>query len=223
MARPPLDLSLYLVTDTTLCGAFGVAATVAAAVRGGVTAVQLRDPHAEDAELVALGRAVVAALGGTRVPLLVNDRVHLVHAIGAQGAHIGQSDLGVDEARAILGPDSYLGLSAQTVEHVTAARRMPLESLDYLGVGPIWAQTTKPDAAAPGGLERLNQVSAASPWPCVAIGGIDAERAGLVAATAASGVAVVSAICGREESESAARDIREAWDNARAREGRGRS
>lgn len=213
-SRPPLDLSLYLVTDTVLCGAYGVAATVAAAVRGGVTAVQLRDPHATDDDLVTLGRSVAAALYGTGVPLLLNDRVHLVEAIGAQGAHIGQSDLGVAEARTILGPDAYLGLSAQTVAHVAAARRLTPHAIDYLGVGPIWAQTTKPDAAAPGGLGRLRAVLAASPWPCVAIGGIGAERAALVRAAGAAGVAMVSAICGRRDPEAAARDIRSAWDRA---------
>lgn len=215
MSGPPLNLSVYLVTDTTLCADYGVAATVAAAVRGGVTAVQLRDPHAGDDEIVALGRSVAAVLRGTGVPLLVNDRVHLVEAIGAQGAHIGQSDLGVAEARAILGSDAYLGLSAQTVEQVLAARQHPLENVDYLGVGPIWAQTTKPDAATAGGLERLREVQAVSPWPCVAIGGIDAGRARLVRAAGAAGVAVVSAICGRPDPEAAARDIRAAWENGR--------
>jgi thiamine monophosphate synthase len=77
------DLSLYLVTDTALCGALGVTATVAAAVAAGVTMVQLRDPLVGDDEFVTLGRSVAAALIGTGVPLIVNDRVHLVAAIGA--------------------------------------------------------------------------------------------------------------------------------------------
>ena len=179
MRRPSLDLSVYLVTDTTLCGLKGVPATVAAAARAGVTAVQLRDPAASDDELVALGRAVVVALRGTGVPLLVNDRVHLVDAIGADGAHIGQSDLDPVAAREVLGPRAYLGLSAQTLEHVAAARARGVGTLDYLGVGPVWPQVTKPDAAEPGGVERLREIGAASPWPCVAIGGIDVDaRAG---------------------------------------------
>lgn len=213
MSRPPLNLSLYLVADTNLCGDHGVVSTVAEAVRGGVTAVQLRDPYASNHELVALGRSVAAALRGTGVPLIVNDRVHLVKAIGAQGAHVGQSDLDVADARAIIGSDAYLGLSVQAVEHVTVARRQPLDHLDYLGVGPIWPQSTKPDAAAPGGLERLRAVQAASPWPCVAIGGIGAERAPIVRTAGAAGIAVVSAICGRTDPEAAARDIRSAWES----------
>jgi thiamine-phosphate pyrophosphorylase len=214
--RAPLDLSLYLVTDTVLCGEYGVAATVAAAVRGGVNVVQLRDPNASDDDLVELGRSVAKALGGTGIPLLVNDRVHLVAAIGAQGAHVGQSDLSIEEARAILGRDAYLGLSVQTADHITQARRHRVDLLDYLGVGPVWAQTTKPDAAAPGGLERLRSLVAASPWPCVAIGGIGVEQAYLVRAAGAAGVAVVSAICGRPDPEAAARDIRLAWDGEAA-------
>ena len=216
MGKPRLDLSLYLITDTALCGQFGVAATVAAAARAGVTVVQLRDPYATDDELVALGRTVVTALTDTGVPLLVNDRVHLVEVIGAQGAHIGQSDLGVAEARALLGPAAYLGLSAQTVDHVARARTRGVRSLDYLGVGPVWAQSTKPDAATPGGLERLRTIVSVSPWPCVAIGGIDADRASLVRATGVAGVAVVSAICGRPDAAAAARAIRTAWDGAGA-------
>jgi thiamine-phosphate pyrophosphorylase len=114
--RRPLDLSIYLVTDTVMCGRFGVAATVSAAVGAGVSLVQLRDEDATDDELVSLGRQVMAVLQGTGVPLIVNDRVHLVEAIGAQGGHVGQSDLGIGRARALLGPTAYLGLSVQTVD-----------------------------------------------------------------------------------------------------------
>ncbi|HEY0560237.1 MAG: thiamine-phosphate pyrophosphorylase [Mycobacterium sp.] len=217
MPRPPLDLTLYLVTDTTLCGALGVPATVAAAARAGVTAVQLRDPAAPDTELVALGRAVAAELAGTGIPLLVNDRVHLVGPIGAAGAHVGQGDLDPATARALLGPDALLGLSAQTVDHVAAARAAGWD-LDYLGVGPVWPQTTKRDAATPGGLAVLREIVAASPWPCVAIGGIDADRATLVARQGAAGVAVVSAVCGGPDAgavAAATRRLRAAWDAAR--------
>jgi len=216
MGRPPLDLSLYLVTDTALCGHFGVTATVSAAVGAGVTLVQLRDVDATDNELVRLGREVMTVLGDTRVPLIVNDRVHLVDAIGAQGAHVGQGDLGVDQARALLGPAAYLGLSAQTLEHVTAAREHAGGTVDYLGIGPVWDTTTKLDAAAPGGLERLRQITASSPWPCVAIGGISLQRVPQVRRAGAAGAAVVSAICGQPDVAGATRALRAAWDGAAA-------
>ena len=214
MGRPPLDLSIYLVTDTLMCGQLGVAATVSAAVGAGVTVVQLRDTGATDVELVSLGRQVMAALQGTGVALILNDRVHLVEAVGAAGAHVGQSDLGIGEARALLGPAAYLGLSAQTVEHVAAARQHPDGTVDYLGVGPVWGTATKLDAAAPGGLERLHQVTSASPWPCVAIGGINRQRLPRVRRAGAAGAAVVSAICGQPDVSAATRALRVAWDGA---------
>ncbi|OZB88887.1 MAG: thiamine-phosphate diphosphorylase [Microbacterium sp. 14-71-5] len=212
--RAPLDLSVYLITDTGQCGALGVPATVAAAVAAGVSVVQLRDPDADDADLVVLGRALVAELAGTGVPLLVNDRVHLVEAIGAHGAHVGQGDTDVLEARALLGPHAYLGLSVQTASHVRTATALPTDALDYLGVGPVWPTGSKPDAAPASGLERLRELSAASPWPCVAIGGITVDRVPAVAATGAAGVAVISAICGQPDVGAAARALREAWDGA---------
>jgi len=214
MRRPPLDLSIYLVTDTVMCGQFGVVATVSAAAGAGVTVVQLRDEDATDNELVSLGRQVMAVLNGTDVALIVNDRVHLVDAMGAHGAHVGQSDLGIGPARALLGPAAYLGLSAQTVEHVAAAREHADGTVDYLGVGPVWGTATKLDAAAPGGLERLHQVTSASPWPCVAIGGINRQRLPRVRRAGAAGAAVVSAICGQPDVAAATRALRAAWDGA---------
>jgi thiamine-phosphate pyrophosphorylase len=214
MPRPAPDLSLYLVTDTLMCGRLGVAATVSAAVVAGVTVVQLRDEDATDDELVRLGRQVMKALEGTDVALIINDRVHLVEAIGAHGGHVGQSDLGIGEARALLGPAAYLGLSVQTVEHVATAREHADGTVDYLGVGPVWGTATKLDAAAPGGLERLQQVTSASPWLCVAIGGITVERVPQVRRAGAVGAAVVSAICGQSDVAAATRALRAAWDGA---------
>ncbi|QTE27907.1 thiamine phosphate synthase [Pengzhenrongella sicca] len=214
--RAPLDLSLYLVTDAALCAALGVEATVAAAVGAGVTAVQLRDPQATDDELVRLGRAVRARLAGTGVPLLVNDRVHLVAPIGADGAHVGQGDLDVAQARALLGEDGFLGLSVQTTAHVEAALAHGIDAVDYLGVGPVWATATKPDHAPPGGVDALRRIAAASPWPCVAIGGITAGRLPQLRAAGAAGVAVVSAICGQPDVRAATAALRARWDGARA-------
>lgn len=218
MPRPPFDLSIYLVTDTVLCGEFGVAATVVAAVRAGVTIVQLRDPDATDAEFVDLGRAVADALRASGVPLIVNDRVHLVRSIGADGAHIGQGDLDPIDARTLVGPDALLGLSVQSVDHLEAAGRLDTTSsrpeavIDYLGVGPVWAQSTKPDAAEPGGLAVLADIVTRSRWPCVAIGGIDATRTPLVRNTGAAGIAVISAICGQPDVGAATGRLRLAWD-----------
>lgn len=107
-----LDLRLYLVTDTVMTQRHGLHATIRAAVAGGATVVQLRDPDASDVEFVGLGRLAAAALRGTDVPLILNDRVHLVAEVGAQGAHVGPSDLDPEQARGILGPTAYLGCRA---------------------------------------------------------------------------------------------------------------
>lgn len=206
-----LDLSLYLVTDTALCGAHGVVRTVAEAVAAGVTLVQLRDPVCSDADFVALGRALVAVLAGTGVPLIVNDRVHLLGPIGAAGVHVGQGDLAAAEVRRRIGSARWLGLSVQTRAHLEAAEQLPRGVLDYLGVGPVWAQQTKPDAAPAGGLAVLAEIVRHSPWPCAAIGGIDAARTAEVRQTGAAGVAVVSAICGQPDVAAATRRLRTAW------------
>lgn len=217
--RPPLDLSLYLVTDAAQCAGLGVVETVRRAVAAGVTVVQLRDRDATDEEFIAVGRQLVAALLRSGVPLIVNDRVHLVRAIGAQGAHVGQGDLGVLEARRALGPDAYLGLSVHSLDELDDAR--PHEELiDYLGIGPLRETSSKPDHAQVRGLEQLRTLAAASPWPCVAIGGVKAADAAAIRAAGIDGMAVISAICGQSDIEAATRELTRAWADAAPRESR---
>lgn len=204
------DYSIYLVTDTQMCGAEGVAWTVARAIDGGVTLVQVRDRDADDATFLQIARDVVAVCAPLGVPVLLNDRVHLVAEAGAQGAHIGQGDLPVPEARAALGRDAILGLSISSAAQLADA--LPLgEQLDYLGIGPVWAQQTKLDAAPPIGLDGLGMLVAASPWPTVAIGGVNADNLGDVRLAGCDGGAVVSAVCGTAEPATAARNLVRAW------------
>ena len=137
MSRPEFDLSVYLVTDTAQCGGPDeVVETVRHAIAGGVTLVQFRDHDLSDDEFVALGRRVreICVSGG--VPLIIDDRVHLVAEIGADGVHVGQSDMPVDQARAILGDDLLIGLSAQTPAHVEAALSRGVTSSTIWELGP---------------------------------------------------------------------------------------
>lgn len=204
-----IDYRLYLVTDTVMCGELGVAATVDAAITGGVTLVQVRDPHADDATFLRIAREVVRVAAG-RVPVLLNDRVGLVNAAGADGAHIGQRDLAPLEARALLGPNALLGLSISTAEQLDAA--LPYrDQLDYLGIGPVWAQTTKTDAEPAIGAAALADLVAGSPLPSVAIGGINATNLVEIKRSGACGAAVVSAICGRPDPRGAAAELMEVW------------
>lgn len=205
------DLSLYLVTDTGMTRRHGLDATVRSAVAGGATVIQLRDPDASDQEFVALGRLVRAALGDSGVPLLLNDRVHLVEAVGADGAHVGQSDLDPVRARQVLGPSALLGLSCTTREQVAEAGDLPEGTVDYLGLGPVWSTTTKADHAAPLGVDGLTRLAAAATVPTVAIGGIDVERAAELRGCGVDGIAVVSALCLADDPRAAARELREVW------------
>ncbi len=182
--------------------------TVRCAVRGGVTTVQLRDKHASGRELVALARALLQTAEGTAVTVLVNDRVDVALAAGAHGVHLGQSDVDVVSARRIAGPGFTIGLSVSRADDVAEAGRLPAGTVDYLGVGPVFATGTKPDAAPALGLAGVAGLRAATSLPCVAIGGITERNAPAVRATGVDGLAVVSAICGATRPEAAARALR---------------
>lgn len=210
-----LDLPLYLVTDTRQCGARGVPSVVAAAVAGGVGTVQIRDHDASAAELVALTCAVAAVLD-ERTTLLVDDRVDVVLAARLAGArvdgvHLGQSDLPVSAARAILGADAVIGLTADTPAHLAAAHALPRGTVDYLGVGVIRPTATKADHPAPLGIDGFAALAASTALPCVAIGGIVAADAAPLRRAGAAGLAVVSALCGAEDPAAAARRFHEEW------------
>jgi thiamine-phosphate pyrophosphorylase len=200
------DWRLYLVTDTALCGARGVPAVVDQALGGGMTVVQVRDLHASARDLVALTRAVLTVVHG-RVPVLVNDRVDVAVAAGADGVHVGQSDLDPASVRAIA-PNLLVGLSVSTVAEAVAAQSLPV---DYLGAGPVFATPTKPDAAAATGLDGLAAICAASSLPVVAIGGLYAQHCADVRRAGAAGVCVVSAVCAADDPRSAAAGLAAAW------------
>ena len=211
-----IDLSLHLVTDTRLCGPRGVPAVVAAAVAGGVRVVQVRDHGATAAELVALTCAVAAVLD-ERTTLLVDDRVDVVLAARLAGArvdgvHVGQSDLPVLAARRILGAGAVIGLTANTPAHLAAAHALPAGTVDYLGVGVIRATATKPDHPVPLGIDGFAALAAATPLPCVAIGGVTADDATALRRAGAAGLAIVSAICAAEDPAAAARAFRTEWE-----------
>ena len=147
--RRPRDWSLYLVTDRGLTGSRPLAGVVAAAVRGGVTAVQLREKHCGTREFVELARCLKALLAPCGVPLIVNDRVDVALATDADGVHVGQSDLDCRDARRLLGPDAVVGLSVETMEQAERAAEL---DVDYLGVSPIFSTPTKTDTAAAWGV-----------------------------------------------------------------------
>lgn len=206
------DPTLYLVTDPELARGRPPIDVVAAAVRGGVTLVQLRDKHADGRALLERARALKAVLDPLGVPLIVNDRADVAQAAGA-GCHVGQTDLPVEAARAILGPDAILGVSLDDPDQ---ARNLDEDLLDYVAYGPFAATATKADAGGPIGADGLAAVRKQTMLPLVAIGGIEARNVAEAVRAGADGIAVVSAIMAANDPEAASRALRAAIDAAKA-------
>ncbi|MBK1635180.1 thiamine phosphate synthase [Rhodovulum adriaticum] len=201
-----MNLSVYFVTPDGADDAL-----VLAALRGGATAIQLRDKTATDAEMTAQARRLIPHLTAVGVPLIVNDRVEVARAAGAAGLHIGQGDGDPRAARAAIGPDRILGLSVEEAAHLTA---MPPGVVDYVGLGPVRATATKPDHAAPIGLDGLARLTAAAPVPAVAIGGVNAADIPAIKGCGCAGIAVVSAISAAPDPLAATRALATAWSTA---------
>jgi thiamine-phosphate pyrophosphorylase len=213
MSRP-FDPTLYLVTDTALCAPRSVPEVVAAAVAGGVTAVQVRDKTASRRDLLALTRAVQAVLAPRPdVRLIVNDAVDVALLSGADGVHVGQDDLPAEEVRRLLGDRALIGVSVGTPDELAAVTALPPGTVDLVGIGPVWATPTKPDAGAalgPDGVRALAAPARAAGLVTVAIGGIHAGTAAAVAATGVDGLCVVSDLCAAADPAASARLLRTA-------------
>ncbi|KTR89696.1 thiamine-phosphate diphosphorylase [Microbacterium testaceum] len=208
------DLSLHLVTDHRVPFS-RLRDIVDEAVTAGVTVVQLRDKVATGGELFARTLDLADVVAG-RCAFVVDDRLDIVLAARDRGArvdgiHLGQSDLPVDAARALLGPDALVGWTANTPAHLAAAAALPDGTVDYLGVGVIRATATKPDHPQPLGVEGFAELAATTGFPCVAIGGIDVDDAPALRTAGAAGVAVVSAVCAADDPGAVVRRLRGAW------------
>jgi thiamine-phosphate pyrophosphorylase len=210
--KQPADLSLYLVAGPADCASGDIIATVREAVAGGVTIVQLRDKTASDEEFTALGRKLKAELEGTGVPLVINDRVHLVETIGAHGIHVGVKDMPAREVRRIVGDNILIGTSINPSDPTT----LPDPAyVDHVGIGPVFATSTKPDHDTPIGFDGLARLIAQSRVPAVAIGGISNGHAGQALEAGAQGICVVSAIAGAADPRAAAHRLKTEIEEAR--------
>jgi thiamine-phosphate pyrophosphorylase len=218
--RRPFDPTLYLIAGTDAVGGRDLLDLVSAAVAGGVTCVQLREKSLAEAQVVRLARALKARLAPLAVPLIINDSLTVALAAEADGLHLGQDDLPAREARAALGPERILGLSAG---NLAEARRVDTALVDYVGVGPVFPTGTKADAGAAIGLEGVAALRAYFDLPLVAIGGIQEAKAADVTRCGVDGLAVVSAICGAQDPQAAARGLRQAIDRARVTAARART
>lgn len=198
--RKDFDLSVYLVADPSVCGGRAVEDIVALAVRGGVTMVQLRNKIDPLDVVEEQARAVQDVLKGTGVPFILNDHVELAAKINADGVHIGQEDMGALHARAMIGDNKILGLTAFSRAHYDG---VDPRIIDYVGTGPFFATQTKPDKPVLGA-EGFAEIIKYAPVPVVGIGGITPENAGQVIRCGARGVAMMRSVSAAQDVEGAA-------------------
>lgn len=207
--------TLYVLTDEE--GGYSHLEVAREAIAGGATAIQFRDKKMGGRQLVEVAQALRKLTRETGVVFIVNDRVDVALAVGADGVHVGQEDIPAAIARRLVGPDKIVGLSVTNLEEALEAEREGVAN--YLGVGPIFPTGTKPDAAPPIGLKLLAEVSQHVSTPVVAIGGIGAGNATATIEAGADGVAVVHAIAWAEDVAAAARELRAIVENAKSRRG----
>jgi len=209
-----LDVRLIAILDPAALGDRAVAAA-RAAESGGTTILQIR---MKDSPGDALLRWTERLIPAVRIPVWVNDRADVAWLAGAAGVHLGADDLPGDRVRAATPRPLAIGVSVGTPAEAARARTA---GADYWSIGSVYATGSKPDAGAPIGVEGFAALAAGAPlgMPCVAIGGITAERVAAVCDAGASGVAVISAVFGAPDVEAAARRLRGAVDAALARRG----
>jgi thiamine-phosphate pyrophosphorylase len=212
----PVDLRLYSLVDPQRDGGHPLPDLARAVVAGGATLIQLRDKAGTTRQMIERARALRAALAGTGVPLLINDRVDVALAAGADGVHIGWDDMAVEDARRLLGPRAIIGLSINSAERAAAA---PLALLDYVAVGGVFATTSKDNPNPPKGVEgakALADIIRRRPpaMPVGAIAGIDASNAADVMAAGFDGICVISALSLARDPAAAARELRRIVDAA---------
>jgi thiamine-phosphate pyrophosphorylase len=212
----PATWDVYLVTDRGLARGRRTPDLVQAAVKGGVSAVQLREKLLSTREFYEEGKTVAALLKSSNVPLIINDRIDVALALNADGVHLGQQDMPVGIARELLGPEKLIGLSVETAEHLTDE---DLHHVDYLGVSPIFLTPTKDELRTAWGLEGLRQVLNFTDLPLVAIGSLNAENAAATIEAGAGAVAVVSAIVSVDDPEAATRRLVDAVRMAKRKPG----
>lgn len=193
---------LYFVLDPAHCGTRDPVDLASAAIAGGVDTIQLRVKGLSDRDTFAIGQKLASVCRRENVLFLINDRIDMAMALKADGVHLGQDDLSPDIARRLLGDEAIIGLTVRDTAELQAVDR---QLVQYLGIGGVFATTTKNNARQPIGLSGLQHlVSLAGDLPAVAIAGINASNAGEVIATGVGGIAVVSAIAGADDPEAAA-------------------
>jgi thiamine-phosphate pyrophosphorylase len=212
MKRKGIDYSLYLVTDRELAGERSIHDIVEAAIKGGVTCVQLREKSSTTLEFIEEALSIRELLRRNNIPLIINDRLDVAQAVHADGVHLGTTDMPLEMARSIVGNSMIIGASAESLADAIKAER---DGADYIAVSPIYETPTKVYAFSPLGLKGLREIRGAVKTPLVGIGGLNKGNSDEIIRNGADGIAVVSAIVAAEDPEGAARELKEIIMRAR--------
>ncbi len=201
--KPEIDYTLYLCTDRKVMTTESIEDCVELAIKGGVSVVQLREKECTSREFYELALAVKEITDAYEVPLIINDRVDIALAIGADGVHLGQMDVPVQAARNVLGPDKIIGATAHNIKEAEKAWKL---GADYLGVGDVFGTTSKLDTSRIA-LDELHIICQSVPIPVVAIGGVSEGNIHKLQGSGVAGAAVISAVIGKENITAAAEEL----------------
>lgn len=216
-----VDVRLNAIVDPERAGGHRLVELARQCAHGGATLIQLRDKLSPTRSMIEQARAIKQALASFAVPFVVNDRVDVAIAAGVDGVHVGQEDMTIEDARRILGPGAIIGLSIKSVAEAEAA---PLQLVDYVGSGGVYATASKQQNDPPIGPAGLAKIIAAlrrrmPGLPVCGIAGIDASNAGEVIAAGADGVAVITALSLAPDPTTATRGLLEIVDGVLAKRG----
>ena len=201
----PINLDLYLVTDRDLSKGRSLDWVVEKAAKGGITIVQLREKDMETKDFIEEAKRIKKILEPYNIPLIINDRVDVALAIGADGVHLGQNDMPYPMARQILGNDSIIGVSVESIKQAEEANQF---DVDYIAISPVFKTPTKEELTQELGIIGVQKITGLSKHPSVGIGSIKPHNAESIIKAGADGLAVVSAICSADDPEKAASELR---------------
>lgn len=201
-----IDYSLYLVTDRCFLRDISLKKAVEEAILGGTTFVQLREKDISSRQFYEYAKEVKSVTDYYKIPFVINDRIDIAQAVDADGVHLGQKDISLEIARKILGKDKIIGISTGNVQQAIEAEK---SGADYIGIGTVFFTGTKKDINKPIGIEGLKDIASKVSIPKVAIGGINESNTKDVITAGVDGVAVISAILGKENVREASKLLKE--------------
>ena len=203
---------LHVLTDTLLQSRFSHIELTKQAIAGGADAIQFRHKQGSTREMIQVATEMKRLCNEKRVIFIVNDRIDIAIASEADGVHLGQDDFPIPLARKLLGDNRIIGGSAATMEE---AKKCLSDGADYVGFGPVYSTGSKDDAGPVSGIDTLRKIVETIPLPIIAIGGVDKGNTPEVMKAGAHGVAVISAVCCKENPEEATKGLYEAMHSGK--------